>query len=575
MSCVDDKYDLDDIDKDYEIKVDDLVLPVKLDAFELSSVFNLDDNSVIKELGDEYAVVFDGEFKSDPIKIEPVTLSIGQVDPINTNVFSYSGSDIVLPGVEIGEQAVAYEVGAATTSFKLAGVSIDNCLRQLDVIKGDCNITFDFNLKDQGNLFKAVGFEKLRLKLPQGFKVTEYTADENGVIVIPELTAVNGHASIALTVSEIDATKLPAGEYTFTAGPGTSPSSLSIDSYIGIDGGIVVAVTNPTTPSAPQQVDLGIVPTLSDVHIKSISGKVEYHVSDLNISDLELTGLPDFLTQAGTNITLSNPQLYLAINNPLAGYKLEGETGLSLGAIRNDQVDKTVTLPSANNVVIGFDKGQAGPYNFCLAPVQPANMANGTKFLAFPEFGTLLSGEGLPSKIKVDFIDPKLREGYVTDFLLGQTLEAFKGEYSLTAPLAFEDGSQIVYEDRETGWNDETLLKLTVSQLQLTATITNPLPVDIVMTGYPLDENGNHVTDPSTGKPVQLVDAEGNLGFTIKAGTTHDILLRTDGTFNGIDGISYEARCSVAKPGVSLNPSSTIKVENIRATVSGSYRDSF
>ena len=64
-SCVDNAYDLDDIDSEYEIKVTDLTLPVKLDAFELSSVFNLDDESVIKDIDGVYAVNIDGEFHSD------------------------------------------------------------------------------------------------------------------------------------------------------------------------------------------------------------------------------------------------------------------------------------------------------------------------------------------------------------------------------------------------------------------------------------------------------------------------------------------------------------------------------
>ncbi|MDE6080067.1 MAG: hypothetical protein K2G35_08400 [Duncaniella sp.] len=575
-SCVDNAYDLDDIDSEYEIKVTDLTLPVKLDAFELSSVFNLDDESVIKDIDGVYAVNIDGEFHSDEVRINHVTLSVGNMSAISTNIFSYAGTDVSLPSFEVGEQALAYEITPASTPFELSGVQIDNCLRQLDVIKGEWKVDFAFSLKDINNLFRVLEFQNLKLQLPKGFKVDGYTADDKGCITIPSLAiATNGTTHYQLVVSEIDTRELPASEYSFTAGPGSSPSSLSIKSNIGVAGGYVTAVTNKTTTSTPQHVDLVITPTPSNIDINYISGKVEYRIENLNVSDLALNDLPDFLTQSGTDISLSNPQLYLSINNPLADSKLTAQAGLSLGAIRNGVVDRTVTLPSANKIVIGVNKGVDGPYDFCLSPSKPEGLPSTTTHLAFPDFGKLLSGAGLPTAIRVDFSDPKVPETYVTDFKIGQLLKAFTGKYQLVAPLSFNDGSMIVYEEKETGWNDDTLLKLTISELKLTATITNPLPFDVVMTGYPLNEDGSHVTDVTTGAPVQLVDAEGNLGFRIKAGETTDITLRTDGAFSGIDGIAYEARCVVANPGVALSPSSVIKVENIRATVSGKYVDEF
>ena len=44
-SCIDDKYDLGDIDTTVEVKVVDLVVPMNLDEITLSSLISLDEGS--------------------------------------------------------------------------------------------------------------------------------------------------------------------------------------------------------------------------------------------------------------------------------------------------------------------------------------------------------------------------------------------------------------------------------------------------------------------------------------------------------------------------------------------------
>ncbi|MDE6836643.1 MAG: hypothetical protein K2J03_06775 [Muribaculaceae bacterium] len=46
--CIDKNYDLSDIDKTTQINVKDLVVPVNVEAIELSNIIKLDDDSQIK-----------------------------------------------------------------------------------------------------------------------------------------------------------------------------------------------------------------------------------------------------------------------------------------------------------------------------------------------------------------------------------------------------------------------------------------------------------------------------------------------------------------------------------------------
>ena len=83
---------------------------------------------------------------------------------------------------------------------------------------------------------------------------------------------------------------------------------------------------------------------------------------------MQLNDLPDLLQQDGTDITISNPRLYLSINNPMAGYGLDASSGLTLTACRNDGSRQPYSLDPGQSIVIGHDNGIAGPYRFCLAP---------------------------------------------------------------------------------------------------------------------------------------------------------------------------------------------------------------
>lgn len=83
-SCIDDNYDLSDVDTTSRINVNDLVLPVNIDPIRLGDVIEIDDESRIQvvNLNDKefYALVQNGSFVSDPIEIDGVK---AVPDPLN------------------------------------------------------------------------------------------------------------------------------------------------------------------------------------------------------------------------------------------------------------------------------------------------------------------------------------------------------------------------------------------------------------------------------------------------------------------------------------------------------------
>ncbi len=121
----------------------------------------------------------------------------------------------------------------------------------------------------------------------------------------------------------------------------------------------------------------------------------------------------------------------------------------------------------------------------------------------------------------------------------------------------------IVYKDTESGWGDEELDKLTITELVVEADVTSTIPLKATFTAHPIDSDGN---------PIPNVTIEG-AEISANADNQH-IQIRTTGSIKKLDGIQFEA---VVTPGSNetLSPDQTITLKNVRARVSGSYTTDF
>lgn len=122
--CFDDSYDLEDIDTTAKIKVNNLVIPVNLDEITLSNIFDLDEESVVKDIDGIYAVSVDGDFSSDAITINAVTLSRPTIPPTTADIVLLgdgTGSVAPVPGIEA---TFTYGITGFSTTFNLSLIHI-------------------------------------------------------------------------------------------------------------------------------------------------------------------------------------------------------------------------------------------------------------------------------------------------------------------------------------------------------------------------------------------------------------------------------------------------------------------
>lgn len=567
--CVDDNYDLSDIDGDIEVKVNDLTVPIRLDAIRLSKVFNLDPESVIKEIDGQYAVVVDGRFESQTMYINPVTITPGDIVPIRCDIFKYEGSDIDLP---IAAQSISYTITEATTPFTFYTADVDRTIYSLKRLKGSWDIEIKLDLDDNNGLFNYLAFRNLKLRIPAGFRVDNYPCN-NGVVEIGALDMnIASPTYVTLRINEIDFSAFDESTFRFTPATGDHNNGIiDFDGTVGVISGYVIGTTNSTSTLIPQNVELQVDPILNDINVTSVTGTIAYNLPGFTVADVELSDIPDMLRRPGTDISIANPQLYASFNNPMAFYDLEASSGLTLSAVKDGATVNTCSLDPGQEIFLSYNKGIAGPYNFCMSPSVPTTFygdySDATP-VGYKSLSGLLSGNGLPDRIHVDFVNPRVLPGNVVDFPLDSEIDAVAGSYTLYAPLALSAGSKIVYQEDETGWNDdETFDKITVTTLKVTAKAYNSLPAAITLSGILLDKSGSQMVDAQTGKPVVLN------GFTVQAGKTSEIELSVNGTINGLDGIIYTASCDVTEANQVLKPDSPIELTDIRVKVSGYYRD--
>ena len=560
-ACVDDNYDLSDVDTTTRVTVENLTVPVNIDPIVLSDIISIDEDSKIQILnidGQEfYALTQTGDFSSDPIYIDRVTASAPVLDPSRRTLQLVDGN---LPG----SQTLEYQIEKMGNDLSYTSSDIDKSIVELTSAKVQ-PMTFRINFDVEGVADRVSGmtFSDMIINMPKGLTATTSTGSydpETGRWYIDSYSVSGNTTQAWLTATAID----------FAAnGSKIENGSLHFDSeFRVIDGRL--ALTALAGATLPNSIDLALTYNLDAMTIDAFSGVISYELEGMDIDPVDLSDIPDFLGGEQTDISLANPQIYLQLNNPVADYDLECRTGITLTAMRAGETDCAFS-PDVNEVAIGYAKGISGPYNFVLAPSDadlsvPAGFES-PEFVRFSSLGSLLappassSVKGLPDRIGIELVTPGIKQGPVADFVLGRDISGVTGRYELMAPLALSAGSVIVYSDTNDGWNDEDVDAITISELTVTATASNTAPLGASITAYPIDVNGNRISGVTI---VTESDLPANA-------TDAPIRIVMKGEIRHLDGVTFEARVVSDQSGTVLTPSQSITMRDIRATVSGYY----
>lgn len=553
--CIDDNYDLSDIDTTVRVPVNDLVIPINIDAVQLKNIMDLSETSVIKVINGQYTVQYDGDFESSPIKIDPIVMGAPNL-PIRTSYISTAGAEQAFE--QVGQVELPLPTTGVDFSYSVAEVSTD--IESITEVGTVFTIRMIIGI-DQGNtLVNEVIFKNLKFQLPKGLTMVSGDGQYDpttGIYTVPDAkSTADIRREVDFSANAVDIAK---------AGVKFENHKLSYSDEVKIVSGDVL-VKRENLKVDPKNLPSTILVyndfRMSEINVNWMSGRIHYAIANFQVPDVEITGLPGLLNQDNTNILLDNPQIYLNINNPVGIYGLTAKTGLAITPWRGDVASSTCRL---NNgfFVIPATSAADDPIKFCLAPADPKNYPAGYESPQFEPFSALsdvLAGNGLPQRLQINLENPEIPSQMVRRLPIGQIIGTVGGSYMLDAPLNLKAGSTIFYTDRVDGWSSEDLDAVTITTLTVTARVNTDIPLKAVCTGYPIDKDGKQINN------VTIEGAEINANAKDQV-----ITIRITGEIHNLDGLVFTVRID-AENGETLNENMSISLTDIRPKVSGYYQ---
>lgn len=613
-ACVNSDYDLNDVNTEVEVPVNDLIVPIELKSFSLNSVIDIEENDKVKEVNGEYAVVVDGDFKSDEINVDPIKTAAPEIDDITgtmqkkrpSELNASSAKRVMNRANDLGAPIAYYTI---PSEFKPVVVTTDDLSEAIKKLKGakiDTNLEVTINLDKTQKLkdyVKSLHIKNLEFRLPKGidgkFSITNAKGEtfqpyeynkQTGLVKFSVINlTVSGVVTLRAHITGLDENALDSAIRQLEGKVG---SEFKLEENYGVAGGYLAiyesdqkdaastrrraAATNEAFfESLPPSLDYVSSAKMDEVTVTSFSGEIDYDVEDFAMDNVSLTDVPDLLQQSGTNIGLSNPQIYVHINNPMAdgeGKVLKASAKIDLYATMEDDEVKAYKM----NLDSQIDADKEDNY-FVLSPRKPEKMYTGYEAATWVPFEMLadllrsngdvtttlddVAKGGIPKSIDIKVSDAHVRSKNVVNYELGQNYK-IHGDYLFYAPLEMSENSSIRYEENVDGWKDD-LEDINVVSLNVQAKVSTDVPFELQFRIKPIKEDGT------------TFDGEYRIATVPAMAKNEDITLTIAGSnFSGIDGIRIEA-LALSKEQGALRPDMNISISDLKVQVSGSYKGKF
>ena len=538
-SCIDDKYDLSDIDTTTAIKLDNLVVPVNLNEITLDQVLDIDENdpdATITIVDGYYAIKKEGN-------INETTIELGTIEATAATVPELLVPDIAVP------TSLTVSIPETYTDYSYLVKDVDESIQSVKhlYLKEGEYLPIEISVGLYGAGDNSI-VENLVIAIPEEFEaIYKGQQVENGILNLGNLSQT-GSEPIWVKGINFITDEHPNGIEAYETENGWT---LSFEGKIGIKSADI------KVEKQSEKVTFYAHFSLGGFVVERIVGDIEYQVTPPVINAVSLSDLPDFLSQDDTMLELVNPQIYVSLNNMVGA---PCYTGLSLTPVRDNQTNPNYTV----DITVGSNPSEDEYFNLLIAPdpkkgafLNTEKWKNSTP-VEFTDLKYIIGSKdytGIPKEIEISLVDPIIR-GEV-DINLNNPIE-FSGDYMFFTPLSLAEGSTIVYSKEERDFFGDDMEDVRVDVLSLTANVTTNLPFAVTLTAKPLDKNGN---------PIKNIVAKA----VIPANASNSpINLEFNESFTGLDGVYYEAVVVVGED-ESLAPSQHIKLDNIRAKVSGEY----
>ena len=290
---------------------------------------------------------------------------------------------------------------------------------------------------------------------------------------------------------------------------------------------------------------------------------------DIDNSQVSIDDVPDFLDDDRVNIKFYNPQIAIEIANNV---DIEADVTGTMTATYSDGSKKRIDVTKDRKIVMK-KASESTKSKIVICRQEPKTPETDVQYIVLNKSGQTTTGADgivevkdlaeilnkIPDNIEFSFdanantskigsIDlyEEGKEG-PNDRGAGYEIET---SYNFTAPLAFDAGSTIVYNDSIDGWNedikDNKIDFYNEASIIVEAEVENSTPLDLLKINKPKaigverDAQGN--AKVINDAKVELLDKDGNVltdGLSITA-DNKTLRLRVSGTLENLDGVKFE-----------------------------------
>lgn len=342
-ACVDDSYDLSNLDTTTELQVKDLVLPMNIEEIYLKNIIDVDDAEQISIINNQYVFVEEGGFSSENITIPQVEIPAPNIESVTSTIELGE-----IPGITpkaFDNLEISYPINSILSDFAYATSSVSDYIVSMDKVGVDFRVSIKFEIKGVEDVVNKLTLRNFSLQIPAGLDLSTTNGNYNkktGILTLFDQKYDSNIIEFSVIINGIDLNESNL-EYNH------NEHSVNFAGQVGIHSGEIVVsgadfVEGFNILKLPKSIELVTHFDLSKITIKTFSGKINYTLEGLSIAPVELGSIPEILGQDETNIVLNNPQIYLQFNNPLAQYNLTAQAGVTITTHRDNLPSQQLSL---------------------------------------------------------------------------------------------------------------------------------------------------------------------------------------------------------------------------------------
>ena len=545
-SCVNSDYDFNEVDATMGFGGEGLELPgSSTDTIKLADVLDLGDDDCVQ-------VRPNGDYVFEQVgdNVEPAQPEIAPISVTQRQSVSYDIDINVEPATRSAGDARAVTVVLSADgdmqSFEYDGDKPAEVVG-LDYAETDANLSFSLHFP-AGLSSVVASLDEISIQMPSFMELSDVSAnigaDGSWSIDGSRIVFSNITTSRDLTVSA-RVSRLRFGVSDELGSLGIEGDKIVLDGRVHVSMNSVATVSGGSIEGLTASSDFAI----DDMQITSVTGRFDPEIDLDNLGDVEITGVPDFLTDGNVRVDLYNPQILLTLNSDL---NMGGFVGGTLTSWKDGQPIASVTVPE-------MAVRAGGMTEMCIC-------RNGEGIEGYdvvqvvPELSTLI--ETIPDRITFEGT-ARADRNQTCEFELGHRYTV-QPAYRVEAPIAFAENAQIVYKDTIDEWHEdiEDFELSDNSYITFTANIENRVPAYLTLSAYAIDVDGQRMGDDEIKVEVSNTVIASADGETSSETPLTIRVSQNDGrALSRLDGLVFDVTASASDGGANPVEGMTLNSE--------------